>query len=93
MTDKDEILELYNKYVMGTYAPELMLVRGRDAKVTDVDGKDYLDFLSGISVLNVGHCHPKVVNAVTQQAHKLMHISNLYYNEVMPRLAKALSGQ
>jgi acetylornithine/N-succinyldiaminopimelate aminotransferase len=93
MTDKDEVLDLYKKYVMTTYAPELMLVRGRGAKVTDADDKEYLDFLSGISVLNVGHCHPKVVHAITQQAAKLMHVSNLYYNDVTPHLAKALSDR
>ncbi|HBA84029.1 MAG TPA: aspartate aminotransferase family protein [Verrucomicrobia bacterium] len=93
MTDKDEVLELYKKYVMTTYAPELLLVRGRDAKVTDADGKDYLDFLSGISVLNVGHGHPKVVHAIARQANKLMHVSNLYFNEMQPRLAKALSDR
>ncbi len=94
MMDKDkkiEILDGYKKFVMTTYAPELLLTRGRGAKVWDADEKDYLDFLSGISVLNIGHCHPKVVSAITRQAGKLMHVSNLYFNEHMPKLAQALS--
>ena len=76
---------------MPTYAPGLVFVKGKGAKVWDADGKEYLDFLAGIAVLNVGHCHPKVVKAIKTQAAKLMHVSNLYYNENQPRLAQTLS--
>lgn len=86
-----EIIDLHKKYVMPTYAPGLVLVKGQRTKVWDADGKEYLDFLAGIAVLNVGHCHPAVVQAVQEQAAKLVHVSNLYYNEKQPRLAQALS--
>lgn len=91
MEKSEEIIELYNKYVMPTYAQSLVLVRGNGTKVCDVDGKEYLDFLAGISVLNVGYSHPKVVKAVQEQVAKLTHVSNLYYNENQAMLAKKLS--
>ncbi len=86
-----EIIELHQRYVMPTYAPGLVLVRGRGAKVWDADGREYLDMLAGIAVCGLGHCHPRVVKAIRQQAAKLMHVSNLYYNENQPRLAQALA--
>jgi predicted acetylornithine/succinylornithine family transaminase len=86
-----EIIELHKKYVMPTYAPGLVLVEGSGSKVWDADGKEYLDFLAGIAVLNIGHCHPAVVKAIQEQSAKLIHVSNLYYNENQPRLAQALS--
>lgn len=91
MTAKDKTIELHKKYVMPTYAPGIVLTRGRGARVWDADGREYLDFLAGIAVLNVGHCHPKVVEAIQKQAATLMHVSNLYYNEMQPLLAQALS--
>ena len=87
----EEIIDLHKKYVMPTYAPGLVLVKGQGSRVWDADGKEYLDFLAGIAVLNLGHCHPAVVKAVQEQAAKLVHVSNLYYNENQPRLAQALS--
>ena len=66
-------------------------VRGEGALLWDVDGKEYLDFLTGISVCSLGHCHPAVVAAVTEQAGQLMHVSNLFYTEPMARLAERLS--
>ncbi len=91
MNTSEEIISLHKQFVMSTYAPGLVLVKGKGAKVWDADGKEYLDFLAGIAVLSVGHCHPKVVKAIKEQAAKLMHVSNLYYNENQPRLAQALS--
>ena len=64
MSTSEEIIALYKQYVMPTYAPGLVLVKGKGAKVWDADGKVYLDFLAGIAVLSVGHCHPKVVKAI-----------------------------
>ena len=87
----DLIIEQHKKYVMPTYAPGLALLRGRGARVWDADGREYIDFLAGIAVLNVGHCHPKVVAAIQEQAAKLIHVSNLYYNELQPQLAEALA--
>lgn len=91
MSTSEEIIALHKQFVMPTYAPGLVLVKGKGAKVWDADGKEYLDFLAGIAVLSVGHCHPKVVKAIKTQAAKLMHVSNLYYNENQPKLARALS--
>ncbi len=91
MSTAEEIIALYKQYVMTTYAQNLTLVKGKGAKVWDADGKEYLDFLAGIAVLSVGHCHPKVVRAIKQQAATLMHVSNLYFNECQAKLAQALS--
>ena len=66
-------------------------VRGEGALLWDADGKEYLDFLTGISVCSVGHCHPAVVEAVREQVERLMHVSNLFYTEPMARLAERLS--
>src|SRR3990172_40316 len=76
---------------MNTYdrAP-IVLRKGRGMKVWGTDGKEYLDFVGGIAVNNLGHCHPKVVVAVQKQAQRLLHVSNLYHNEKQIRLAKLL---
>ena len=66
-------------------------VRGEACRLWDDDGNEYLDFLAGISVCNVGHCHPAVVQAVQQQAGRLMHVTNLYYTEPAMRLAQRLA--
>jgi len=87
----NEIAAMQKQYLIPTYAPQLALVKGAGTHVRDAEGNEYLDFLAGIAVLNVGHCHPNVVKAVQQQAATLMHVSNLYYNEKQPQLAKALS--
>lgn len=88
----DELQALERRYLMQTYrrAP-VEFVRGEGALLWDSEGKEYLDFLAGISVCSVGHCHPAVVAAVREQAGKLMHVSNLFYTEPMVRLAERLS--
>ncbi|MBN1270030.1 MAG: aspartate aminotransferase family protein [Kiritimatiellae bacterium] len=91
MTTTENIAALHKQYVMNTYAPGLALVKGKGVKVWDAEGREYLDFLGGIAVLSVGHCHPKVVKAIKAQAATLGHVSNLYYNENQPRLAEKLS--
>ena len=80
------------KYIINTYgeARALAFVRGEGAYVWDADGKRYLDFLGGIAVNGLGHCHPAVVDAITEQAKTLIHCSNLYYIEPQVRLAKLL---
>ncbi len=87
----NEIAELQKQYLMSTYAPGIALVEGAGAHVWDTDGNEYLDFVSGIAVTNIGHCHPKMVRAVQDQLETLVHVSNLYFNEKQPLLAKALS--
>jgi len=87
----EEIAELQKEYLMPTYAPSLALVEGSGTSVWDAEGNEYLDFVSGIAVTNIGHCHPKMVQAVQDQVETLVHVSNLYYNGKQPQLAKALS--
>ncbi len=91
MSNFQEVIDLHQHYVMNTYAPSLVLAKGRGACVWDVNGRKYLDFIAGISVTNIGHCHPRLVKAIKSQAARLMHVSNLYYNENQPRLARELS--
>jgi predicted acetylornithine/succinylornithine family transaminase len=90
-TATESIAALYKRYVMSTYAQGLAIVRGKGARVWDAEGREYLDFLAGIAVTAVGHCHPRLQKAIRAQAAKLIHCSNLYYNEVQPRLAQALA--
>lgn len=82
---------LHHQFVMPTYAPGLTLVRGSGVSVWDDTGKEYLDFMAGIAVNNVGHCHPAIVAAVQKQVGILIHCSNLFHNELQPRLAKKIS--
>ncbi|MEG2075894.1 MAG: aminotransferase class III-fold pyridoxal phosphate-dependent enzyme, partial [Victivallaceae bacterium] len=63
-----ELTEKYQNYVMPTYAPTLLLVRGEGCNLWDIDNNRYLDFGAGISVCNLGHCHPAVTQAIAQQA-------------------------
>jgi acetylornithine/N-succinyldiaminopimelate aminotransferase len=87
-----EARALEERYLMRTYkrAP-VDFVRGEGPLLWDADGKEYLDFLTGISVCSVGHCHPAVVEAVQEQSARLMHVSNLFYTEPMARLAQRLA--
>ena len=79
-------------HVVPTYARQpVELVRGEGARLWDADGNEYLDFLAGISVLNVGHCHPAVVAAVREQVGKLTHATNLFYTGPAMRLAARLA--
>jgi predicted acetylornithine/succinylornithine family transaminase len=92
MTTSTDIITKYQKYVMPTYTtPSLVLVKGKGSRVWDNDGKVYMDFVGGIACQNVGHCHPKVVQAIQNQTAKLMHVSNLYNNEFHGTLAEKLS--
>jgi len=87
-----ELRELERAYAIPTYMRNpVQFVRGEGATLWDEEGNEYLDFLAGISVLNVGHCHPRVVAAIQEQATRLMHVSNLYYTEPVMLLSKALS--
>lgn len=86
-----DIIADSHKYLMNTYSRQpLVLVKGRGMKVYDSDGREYLDFVAGVAVNNLGHCHPRVVVAVQKQAQRLIHVSNHYHNEPQINLAKAL---
>ncbi len=90
--DSSQIIELNHKYVIDTYGKQrdLALVRGKGSRVEDADGNSYLDFLSGLAVNGLGHCHPEIVEAIKKQAETLIHVSNLYYIEPQVRLAERL---
>ena len=79
-------------HLMPTYARyPVRFVRGEGARLWDSDGNEYLDFLAGISVSSVGHCHPRVVAAIREQAQQLLHVGNLFYTDPMSRLAERLA--
>lgn len=85
------LLDRWQSVMMDNYGtPPLALVSGHGAVVTDVDGNTYLDFLAGIAVNILGHCHPAVIGAVTAQLNTLGHVSNLYATEPGVALAEAL---
>ena len=90
------IFERERAAVVQTYTRQpIHLVRGSGARVWDASGREYIDFVAGIAVNNVGHCHPAVAEAIARQAKELIHTSNLYYTENQVSLAeelKALTG-
>jgi acetylornithine/N-succinyldiaminopimelate aminotransferase len=86
-----EIAALTDKYVARTYARiPIALVRGKGTRVWDADGKEYLDFLAGIAVNSLGHCHPAILRAIRQQSKRLLHASNLYHILPQSELAREL---
>lgn len=86
-----EIIALADRYLFPTYArAPLALVRGEGTRVWDADGRAYLDFFSSTVVTNLGHHHPAVVRAITEQAERILHVSNLHYCEPQARLAEKL---
>ena len=88
----EQLQELERRYAVPTYLRNpVQFVRGSGARLWDADDNEYLDFLAGISVLNVGHCHPRVIEAVREQAARLTHATNLYYTEPALRLSERLS--
>jgi acetylornithine/N-succinyldiaminopimelate aminotransferase len=87
-----ELQELERRYAIPTYARNpVEFVRGEGVRLWDADGHEYLDFLAGISVLNVGHCHPRVVEAIRDQAGRLTHATNLFYTAPAMQLSQRLS--
>jgi predicted acetylornithine/succinylornithine family transaminase len=89
--DSQTLMMLSEKYVANTYARyPVLLVKGKGTRVWDLEGVEYLDFVSGLAVCNLGHCHPKVVKAIQDQAEKLIHVSNFYYIEPQIQLASLL---
>jgi len=91
MTTK-EIAALCERYLVPTYVRlPLALVKGKGVKVWDVHQREYLDFFSSWGVSNLGHSHPVVVNAIREQARKILHIPNNYYNHLQMKLAREIS--
>jgi len=89
--DSKTLMALSEQYVAHTYARyPVVLVRGKGTRVWDQEGEEYLDFVSGLAVCNLGHCHPRVVKTIQGQAEKLIHVSNFYYIEPQIQLASLL---
>lgn len=86
-----EILAMGQQYVMNTYGRlPMALQKGEGAKVWDADGREYLDFVGGLAVNSLGHAHPKVAEAIAEQAQIMLHCSNIYWIEPQVKLAKLL---
>lgn len=87
-----KIMAWADKNIMNTYRRvPIALVKGEGARLWDANGKEYLDFVAGIAVCNLGHSHPNVVKAIKKQAKNLMHVSNLYYTRPQGEVAKLLT--
>lgn len=90
----DGVKSLYDTYVISNYGRiPIAIARGEGSYVYDTEGRKYLDFITGLAVNGLGHCHPKVVEAVRKQAGELLHIHNNFIWEQQGRLAEALSKQ
>jgi predicted acetylornithine/succinylornithine family transaminase len=88
----ERISELDQRYVAQTYKRQpLVLVEGKGMVVKDIEGREYLDFVGGIAVCALGHCHPALAKAIAAQAKKLIHVSNLYYIQQQAELAELLA--
>src|ERR1700688_442192 len=91
MSRLDQIAELERRYLLPTYNRyPVAFERGKGVFLFDFEGKKYLDFVAGLGVNALGHAHPRIIKAIREQAAKLVHISNLYYNEYQGRLAERL---
>jgi acetylornithine/N-succinyldiaminopimelate aminotransferase len=88
---QNSVRERFEKFVVPSYARfDLVLERGEGSYVWDIDGGRYLDLAGGIAVCSLGHAHPEITKALTEQSLKLIHVSNLYYNELQGQLAKRI---
>lgn len=93
-TSQRDWVALEHQYYQSTFKRQpLTLVRGEGTRVWDSDGKVYLDFVAGIAVNVLGHCHPAIIEAVQHQVTQLVHVSNLYYNTRQIELAELLGQQ
>jgi len=87
----DHLIDEAQQYLMNTYTRQPLIIhKGRGTRVYDPNGKEYLDFVGGVAVNNLGHCHPNVTVAFQKQAQRLVHVSNLYYTEPQVKLARML---
>jgi acetylornithine/N-succinyldiaminopimelate aminotransferase len=82
--------EMDARYYMPAFTREMQIVRGKGTRVWDAEGHEYIDCVAGIAVCSTGHCHPAVVKAICDQAHELIHCSNLYYVPHQAELAKKM---
>lgn len=87
-----KLIQLTEKYIMETYSPlPVVLVRGKGSWVWDVEGRKYLDMLSCYSALSHGHCHPRILKVLIQQAKTLANVSRAFYNDQMGLFCKELA--
>lgn len=90
-SDSQSIFSKDSEYVMQTYGRQpIVIASGKGSVICDIEGREYVDCVAGIAVNNVGHCHPRLVEAIKEQAEKLIHVSNLYYTEPQVKLAEQL---
>lgn len=90
-SDSRSVFDKDAKYVMQTYGRQPIVIdRAKGSLVYDIEGREYVDCVAGIAVNNVGHCHPRLVQAIQKQAEKLLHVSNLYYTEMQAELGRQL---
>src|SRR5271169_5117464 len=91
MTSTEEVIQREKQFLLQTYSRyPLVIERGKGVFLFDLDGKKYLDFLSGLGVNALGHAHPRIVKVIREQATRVIHVSNLYYNEYQGPLAEKL---
>jgi len=93
MTPLEEIIERERRFLLQTYSRyPLAIARGKGVLLYDLEGKRYLDFVAGLGVNALGHAHPRIVKTIREQAARVIHLSNLYYNEYQGALAEKLCG-
>ncbi|MFH1037743.1 MAG: aspartate aminotransferase family protein [PVC group bacterium] len=91
MSKTEDFIREYDRFVLNTYTRNpVVIVRGEGSRVWDAEGKEYLDFFPGWGVSSLGHCHPRVVAAVRDQAGRLLHMPNNFFNELQGRLARVI---
>src|SRR3954467_11781732 len=91
MPDTQDIIHLERFFLLQTYNRYPVVVeRGKGVFLYDLEGKKYLDFVAGLGVNALGHAHPRIVKAIREQSAKVIHLSNLYYNEYQGKLAEKL---
>jgi predicted acetylornithine/succinylornithine family transaminase len=94
MSKNEELVQRAQRVQLGNYRPApLVLAEGKGTRVRDVDGVEYIDLAGGLAVTSVGHGHPKLAQAIAEQAGRLMHVSNLWYNEQAILFAEELLGR
>jgi acetylornithine/N-succinyldiaminopimelate aminotransferase len=93
MSKNSELLAVAQKHLYPNYKPApIMVARAKGSEIFDVDGRRWLDLCAGVAVVSVGHAHPKLVAALSEQAGKVMHVSNYFYNEENVRLSETLAS-
>ena len=91
-SDTEGLVALGQRRLLGNYRPApVVFVEGKGARLTDKSGKTYLDFTAGVAVSALGHAHPRLVRAISEQAARVMHVSNYFYNEENILLADELA--